>query len=103
MATIVAGFPGTPATGTRAKARYDWPGMADGQVHKLDKGVDFDAKPSSAAQRAKSWAAKNGKILSWEISGDSLFVRFYADPNAAPVETVAAPVAPVVGGNPFVQ
>lgn len=108
---IVASFPGTPSKGSQPRAAYDWPQMAklneDGSapINRLVKGIDFEAKVTSALQRAKAWATKNGRTLNYQVEGDVLFVQFEVDPNAAkPAESAATPAAPAVStGNPFVQ
>jgi hypothetical protein len=55
--TRVEGFP------SRGRSRWDFSRVADGHVHLLRKGRDFDIEVDSLAAAARRWARERGYTL----------------------------------------
>jgi len=75
VAEVVDGF---PESGRNAK--FPWDEWFDGQVRRLEHGVDFDSKPSSFRSAANGVAARRGHGVRVKVVGGSVFLQRSDDP-----------------------
>lgn len=68
VAEVVEAFPTGPKTGPLVQhIRFDWAPLADGKIHRVQRGADFDVTLAAQRKKAEAWAAKNGRELQYEI------------------------------------
>ena len=63
--------------GTLGKTKYPWAEWLNGEIWKLEQGVDFDVSPTSIRQQASKAAKVAGKIA-----------RTHADDNTVVIQVV---------------
>lgn len=63
--------------GRKGRQRYPWELWMNGQTWALEQGVDFDAKPISFANNAKSFAKRNDSIkeVLAQVEGTTVYVK----------------------------
>lgn len=72
MSRIVEDWP--PPNGFARK--YEWSKWADGNIHELTRGEDFEVDPYSFKHAALKHAEKNGLRFSSTIRGGRIWIRF---------------------------